>query len=174
MLCVVAALLLLHTGSICHNGNMEHAYQLANQGWARLMANPTPPPSAAFETCSLFQPLLVVLAYAAIGHYLYVVELARRRAFLARWQDRQRHLGASGTPTKTFFATSKQQGMPPESTDADLAVVERIAVQLLTHQANTAADYWLFIALPGICCLRAFMLVAGAAGGGGGGAGGSN
>jgi hypothetical protein len=172
----VAALLLLHTGTICSNVNVLEAYQLANRSWARLWGSNLPPqPAAAAAACSAWQPLMLLLAYAAIGQHLYVSELAQRRAFPARAlrSCSTRHLhepsvgrgaGAGQQPQAEVQAGRQRQRQRQEAepTPAALnmegdAAGEPAVLQLLLTQSysHTAADYWRSLALPGICCLRA-------------------
>jgi hypothetical protein len=181
MLCAVAALLLLHTGTICSNGNVLEAYQLANQGWTRLRGSNLPPqPADGAAACSSWQPLVVLLAYALIGQHLHVSELAQRRAFLARARRScsRRHLheppGGQGASARQQLQPEVQAGrqrqrqsQEAETTHATpntegAAAGEPAVLQLLLNQSyyHTAADYWLSFALPGICCLRALAQAA--------------
>ena len=159
MLCVVAAMLLLITSTICGNDSIQQAYQLAGCGWTRLWGT-APPPQPATEraACAFWQPLLVLLAYAAIGQYLYVCELAQRRAFLARAlasadPDRQRTPRRPASSRRDSQSGSWQRGR---------AVPVPKVLQLLLKQSafNSAADYWCSFALPGVCCLRTVATVA--------------
>ena len=168
MLCAVTALLLLHTGTICSNANLQQAYQLVQQGWARLLGSAVPPPAAALQACSCLQPLAVLLAYAVIGHHLYTSELAQRRAFLTRALHGVPRQGSSNSVLQQAQPRQEDQ-QPPQGQAAgcgiDGGAAERdpAAVHLLLlHQsfANTAADYWLSFALPGICSLRSIVLMA--------------
>ena len=169
MLCVVAAMLLLITSTICGNDSIQQAYQLAGWGWSRLWGT-APPPQPATEraACAFWQPLLVLLAYSIIGQYLYVCELAQRRALLARAlastdSDCLRTPGRPASSRRDSQSGSWQRGRAvpiPKGT----APREAAVLQLLLKQSafNSAADYWCSFALPGVCCLRTVATVAAA------------
>ena len=117
----------------------------------------------------------MLLAYAVIGHHLYTSELAQRRAFPTRalhGVPRQGSSSGDGARQQPQLRQEDQQPPQPQQQlslggahDAEGSAAEKdpAAVQLLLlHQsfANTAADYWLSFALPGICSLRCIVLVA--------------
>ena len=184
MLCAGAGLLLMHTGTICSNANMQSAYHLVWQGGARLLGSAPPAPAHALSACSTWQPVMMVLAYAAIGRYLYVSELGQRRTFLARALAGVRHqqgrAGRGGEGWEPAAAAGAQQHRqqqqvgerrrrqqqqeqaPPCTSAAAGEPAAEVLQQLLLHQgfANSAANYWLSFALPGICCLRSITILA--------------
>lgn len=94
-LAALAVALLTQTEALCRNADMQQGFTFLASLALRLPALPAPlsggvsPASAAAAAhmaCAWLQPAAVLLAFAAIGAYMYSAELSQRRTFLLHAQ----------------------------------------------------------------------------------------